>query len=248
VSSSHCAVLYIVTPDINRVVFLAQLLPSPKWKLVVDIGDTEEVSPSLPVSSTLTNDVRPEPEIKEDPVDLSLFANLHSAPPTAARASGDSQDTRINEVIGLLGEFTPSDPNSIHSPYLHGFMSLRLLMLRQSRTPAEEEFVKTMLDSFSSYTAGGRERSDIAAMLARDCMFLSQQQQIQQHQQMQHQAGPPFLGLGQSVLGGAASQSQSNTGLSLFGLPSTSSSLQNSPALTPIPVPGSVDSMSIVSN
>jgi hypothetical protein len=191
------------------------------------------------------NDVHSEPEIKADPVDLSIFASLYSEPPAAARTSTDTQDTRINEVIGLLGEFASSDPNSLHSPYLHGFMSLRLLLLRQSRTLEEEEFVKTMLDSFSSYTAGGRDRSDIAAMLARDCMFLSQQQQIQQ--QMQQQAGPPFLGLGQSVLGQTSSQSQSNTGLSFFDLQFTSSSLQNSPAVTPIPVPGSADSMSIVS-
>ena len=197
-----------------------------------------------------------EPEIR-DPGDLSLLANLNSSVPAATAVSSAplasaSKDNRINEVIGLLGEFTPSDPSSPLSPYLSGFMSLRLLLLRQSRTQEEEDFVKTMLDSFSSYTAGGRERSDIAVMLARDCMFLTQQQQQQNSQNQavpavaSSSSGQAFLGLGQNMVGNPSSQS--NTGLSLFGLPSTSSSLQNSPALTPIPVPGTVDSMSIVSN
>jgi hypothetical protein len=118
-------------------------------------------------------------------------------------------------------------------------MSLRLLLLRSSHTVEEEELSRTILDSFSSYSAGGRERSDIAVMLARDYMFLSQQQQQ-----------PPFFGLGQGMAGPAAAAPAPSisSGLSLFGLPSTSSSLQNSPALAPIPVQGSVDYMSIVSD
>lgn len=195
-------------------------MPSPKWKLVVDIGDhsTPDEAPSNAGSSgTATVDD------KREVADLSLLSEWSSVP--VEGPTNNWKDSRIKDVVELLGEFTPSDTSSTLSPYLPGFMSLRLLLLRQSRTDEEEEFVKTMLDSFSSYTAGGRRRSDIALMLARDCMFLSHQQQNQQPND------------------GAAPGSAAN----FFGLPPTNS-FSNSPALAPIPIPGSVDSMSIVSD
>lgn len=225
-------------------------MPSPKWKLVVDIGDPEESTSSLSLADNIPGEIVDEQEIKTNE-DLNLLANFGvdgSLPVTTESRSTDGRDPRIHEVIGLLGEFTPSDPGSPLQAYLSGFMSLRLLLLRQSRTPDEEDLVNTMLDSFSSYTAGRRERADIAVMLARDYMFLLSQQQSNTHfqnhhfnQQQHFHNGQPFLG--QSALSGQAS----NLGLSVFGLPSISSSLQNSPALTPIPAPGP-DSMSIVSN
>jgi len=234
--------------------FIVQLMPSPKWKLVVDIGDVEETLPSVANSASVSMELPQESESRSND-DLNIFAQFSTTPVASASVTqtvdykeprpAGTRDLRIDEVVSLLGEFTPSDPNSPLAAYLSGFMSLRLLLLRSTRSPEEEEFVKTMLDSFSSYTAGGRSRSDIAIMLARDCMFLlNQQQQAQQF----HQQGQPFLGLSHSVMTGPSAQVHSNTGLSLFGLPSTSSSLQNSPALTPIPIPGSIDAMSIVSN
>jgi hypothetical protein len=102
----------------------------------------------------------------------------------------------------------------------------------------EDELTRTILDSFSSYTAGGRARADIAVMLARDYMFLGQQQQQQPHYAYQSRG----------MMSSEAPIPSNSSGLSLFGLPSTSSSLQNSPALTPIPMPGSIDALSIVSN
>jgi hypothetical protein len=160
-------------------------------------------------------------------------------PPPQPLSQLRRRSTRIDEVVSLLGEFMPSDPNSPMAPYVSGFMSLRLLLLRPLRAAEDEELTRTILDSFSSYTAGGRARADIAVMLARDYMFLGQQQQQQ-----------PFLGLSQGMMSSlaAAPVPSNSSGLSLFGLPSTSSSLQNSPALAPIPVPGSIDSLSIVSN
>ncbi|GAX28508.1 hypothetical protein FisN_12Hh127 [Fistulifera solaris] len=226
-----------------------KLMPSPKWKLVVDIGENEESPSSLSIADNLVEEINDVAEIKTSE-DLNLLANFGvdtGRPVRNESRSADGRDPRVNEVIALLGEFTPSDPGSPLQPYLSGFMSLRLLLLRQSRTPEEEDLVNTMLDSFSSYTSGRRERADIAVMLARDCIFLLSQQlsvsQLQNHhfQQQPFQNGQPFLG--HNALSGQGS----NIGLSVFGLPSTSSSLQNSPALTPIPAPGP-DSMSIVSN
>ena len=146
-------------------------------------------------------------------------------------------------VISLLGKYMPSDPLSPLGTYVSGFMSLRLLLLRSQRTQEEEQLVNTMLDSYSSYASGGREESDIAVMLARDFMFLNQQPQSNSL----FGTGPDSLNQ-QQPAEEASAAAPSNSGLSLFGLPSTSSSLENSPALTPIPAPGSIDALSIVSN
>lgn len=196
---------------------MSQLMPSPKWKLVVDIGETEPAStiPSTSVSPSST-------------VAVSDKESVDSC-----------KDARINEVVSLLGQHMPSEPASPLSSYLPGFMSLRLLLLRPSRTIEEEELVRTMLGSYSSYSTGGRSKSDIAVMLARDYMFLAQQQNQPQQQ--------PFLCLGQSMM----SLAPATTNLDYFGLSSSSSiaSFHDSPALSPIPVSAGTitDNLSIVS-
>jgi hypothetical protein len=232
-------------------------MPSPKWKLVVDIGDIEVEAPAATSavvaashSAHMTNDVYQQlshTDLKDhhdirDSHDFGLLAESVSVPAATVASmpiaiAGDMRDTRINEVVTLLGESMPSDPNAPFANYLSGFMSLRLLLLRQSRSLDDEELVRTILESYTSYSASGRDRPDIAIMLARDYIFLSQQ--LSQN---------AFLGLGQSMMSAANQGASNNSGLSLFGLPSTSFSLQNSPALTPIPAPGAIDSMSIVSN
>jgi len=217
-------------------------MPSPKWKLVVDIGEAEAPAPSDGADGFNISATDASLDIKQEASDTPLLQSA-TASASAPVGAGQSKDSRIDEVVALLGRHMPSDPNSPLVPYVSGFMSLRLLLLRPSRSAEEEELVRTVLDSFSSYSSGGREQSDIAVMLARDYLFLSQQQQ-------QHS----FFDLGQSMVHQqpktqAESAAASNSsGLSLFGLPSTRSSLQNSPALTPIPAPGSIDLLSIVSN
>jgi hypothetical protein len=226
---------------------ILQLMPSPKWKLVVDIGEEEEVgegSPSAFAFAAQLAELHTDVGLK-DPADLNLLESLGSCTQTATLSTEprEGNDSRISDLISLIGEFMPSDPASPLAVYVPGFMSLRLLLLRQSRMVEEQELVNTILDSFSSYAAGGRERSEIAVMLARDFTYLSKQHH-HSHQYVQH-PGQGFLGLGSSMIGAST---QGGSGLSLFGLPSTSSSLQNSPALTPIPIPGSIDAISIVSN
>ncbi len=185
---------------------------------MVDIGEPEAttaIAPGTAISST------------------AAAANNAGSATASIAASDEGRDNRIDEIISLLGEFMPSDPSSNLSPYLSGFMSLRLLLLRPTRSPEEEELVSTMLSSFSSFTAGGRSRVDIAVMLARDFMFLNQQSQ-----QM------PFLGIGQAMMG---SRPAPQSGFSLFGLSSIDvSSIENSPAMAPIS--SAPDCLSIVSN
>ena len=213
-------------------VFDAQLLPSPKWKLVVDIGEPEESPAVSAAASTTAADTS-----------TGMSEGNEGYSPCATTVNG--KDSRIDDVVSLLGEYMPSDPASTMAPYLSGFMSLRLLFLRPSRSAEEEELARTMLDSYSSYSAGGRSRSDIAVMLARDFMFLSQQQQVAPPAQQVTQQNN-FLGLGQQHNQMHAPPAQ--PGMSLFGLPSTTRSIQNSPALTPIPALGIIDELSIVSN
>lgn len=208
-------------------------MPSPKWKLVVDIGDVEETIPLATASTTQAQEQTQQVQSGNKEMNDFSLLTAEAGPTPAIQTSFDTakKDPRVDQIIALLGEFMPTDPHSAASNYLSGFMSLRLLLLRPTRSLEEEELIRTILDSFTSYSAGGRARSDIAMMLARDFIFLSQQQ-------------ASFLGYGSGLMAG---NGPASSGLSVFGLPSTNSSLQNSPALTPIPAPGIIDALSIVS-
>ncbi len=148
-----------------------------------------------------------------------------------ADVANGGRDPRIDDVVSLLGELMPSDPNSPLSPYLSGFMSLRLLLLRSSRNPEEQERARTMLDSYTSYSQGGRSKADIGIMLARDYMFLAQNNQ-QQPIQQQPQAQANFFNLGQG--------SSANLSGNSFDI-----DVHNSPMLGPI---STTDNLSIISN
>ncbi|KAL3903060.1 MAG: hypothetical protein SGILL_010592, partial [Bacillariaceae sp.] len=137
---------------------LTKLLPTPKWKLVVDVG---------------------------------------SSPPKPDDAK--ASDKRIQELLKLLAEHIPTHRNSPYSPYLPGFTSLRLMLLKRNRTTEDDDLLSTMLESYSSYLSSGREPSEIAWMMARDYMLLTQPanqagssmpqsiQSIQQQQVLQQQ-------------------------------------------------------------
>lgn len=141
-----------------------RLLPSPKWKLVVDVGKQQE-QPQQHVANT--QDQHQQQQQQQQQQDLN----------SSAASPGEDPAALSSEVISIFGEHMPSDPSSPAFAYLQGFMSLRLLLLRQNRGAQEQDLVNTMLSSYSSYKAGGRTPADIALMLARDFMFLSQQQQ-----------------------------------------------------------------------
>lgn len=220
-------------------------MPSPKWKLVVDIGEPETLIPvhsNVSVSNIMSVSTTVEGHSQGDEAPMGL---------DQSHDTGDGRDIRIDQVISLLGEYMPSDPTSMLSSYLPGFMSLRLMLLRPSKTPEEEEMIRTLLGSYSSYSAGGRAKNDTAVMLARDYMFLHQQHQQHpfQHQQQPQQQAQPFLGQGSPNMMQASAPSH---GYSFYGLGSQapdSAGTYNSPALAPIPMSGNNggDSVSIVS-
>lgn len=218
-------------------------MPSPKWKLVVDVGEPEPVHHQVRHSQMNLSDV------------VTSNADIRSESNEESVLTGDvflenvednGRDSRIQQVIALLGEYMPSDTSSPLASSLPGLMSLRLMLLRRSRSPEEDEMVRTILGSYSSYSVGGRTKDDIAVMLARDFMFLLRQQPSPQ-QQAQSQS---FLG--QSLSNNMMQSDASDMGYSFFGLgPTPSRSMSNfhaSPSLAPIPMSGNInDSVSIVS-
>jgi hypothetical protein len=194
--------------------FLFQLLPSPKWKLVVDVGEAEPI----PVENDNASAIQGGADVNDI---CSDGEKVHGG-----------KDPRIDAVVSLLGEFMPSDPNSALAPFLSGFMSLRLLLLRSSRSPEEEDRARTMLDSYTSYSLGGRSKADIGILLARDYMFLLQQPAIN-IQPMQ----ASFFNLGQGTANAAQAPSLSGN---FFDF-----DVHHSPMLGPISIN---DTLSIVSN
>jgi len=128
------------------------MLPSPKWKLVIDV-ETAATGPSEYVSTTI-------------PPNIAQFDD-----------SRKSQD-----IVSLLGEIMPADSSSPVASYLPVFMSLRLLLLQQNRSNTENEMVKTILGSYSAYKSGGRTPQEIAVLIATDYSFLMQRTMQKQSQ------------------------------------------------------------------
>ena len=110
------------------------------------------------------------------------------ADPEQSATLGGQVDSRANDLLLLMRTYTPADKNSPLAVYLPGFTSLRLLLEMRSKSPREEELAQTLVESYSSYCQSGRTPSDVAWMVARDYMLLSQHQQPQQHQQLSQQA------------------------------------------------------------
>lgn len=187
----------------------SKLVPSPKWKLVVDIGRVRESSPTPETTSSYANNP------------------LNPAGTETNQASETTKDVRTEELVALLGEHMPHDPNSPYSSFLPGLMSLRLMLLKPTRTEKEKEVEGTLLSSYSSYLSSGRSKQDITLMIARDFMFLKEQQQPQQEAHSQHhfQSQQPLqVSQHQQInLLQNSSSLQNNSSLMMGGYPSTNS-------------------------
>ncbi len=134
-------------------------LPNPKWKLVVDVGNDN-------ISSNQVNS------------SLNVSASTNSCNGNFQQDKQFGEVTKqIGEVVKLLGEHMPSDPSSPLVAYAPGYISLRLMLLNDVRSDQENEWMRILLGSYSSYASAGRNNHDIAALLARDFMFLQQQSQ-----------------------------------------------------------------------
>jgi len=133
-----------------------KLLPTPKWKLIVDVS------------------VTPEEDSRNRSTEILQKISSH---PASDAAPAHPSDTIIDKIIRLLGDEMPSSLSSNIPTQVQNLMSLRLLLLRPRRSVQEEEIVNTISGSYSSYSKSRRTESDIAIMLAHDFMFLTQAQQ-----------------------------------------------------------------------
>lgn len=155
---------------------LKLLNPAPRWKLVVDVGPAKGVNAGKNCPSSLH-----QPPAMQKAV---------AAPPSPSSSNPleDVKNKKINDLIFLLGEQIPLDMDSALGQQIHGIMSLRLILLRPSRTPEEEALVTTILVLYESYLQAGRPSQDIACMLARDfCFHL--QHGVQQQMMMSFSQG-----------------------------------------------------------
>eukprot|EP00816_Leptocylindrus_hargravesii_P001693 CAMPEP_0196805590 /NCGR_PEP_ID=MMETSP1362-20130617/5381_1 /TAXON_ID=163516 /ORGANISM="Leptocylindrus danicus, Strain CCMP1856" /LENGTH=735 /DNA_ID=CAMNT_0042178607 /DNA_START=268 /DNA_END=2475 /DNA_ORIENTATION=+ len=130
----------------------AHYMPSPKWKLVVECGHRNFSRSSRSNSSSDT------------------ISKPHEKKP--GEKKGNAEEKTSDEIVFLLGEHMPSDATSPSASYLAGFMSLRLMLLRSTRSSQEDEWVRILVGSYQSYRSSARSGKDIAMLLARDCMFL----------------------------------------------------------------------------
>lgn len=128
---------------------MTKLMPSPKWKLVVDVGAPVEPAP----------------------------ANSTDA---AEKQEGSSPGHNADSLLRLLTELMPTTTNSPLAPYLSGFTSLRMMLLKPIKTQQEGSLVSCVVQSYASYMSTGRPLSDIALLVVRDFMALSQTPQAQQ--------------------------------------------------------------------
>lgn len=122
---------------VNRVAEeLTSLLPTPRWKLVVEVGE--------------------------------------GAPPQASEvASGE--DPRISELLAMLEANMPKDQHAPLAPLLPGLTSLRLLLVKPTRTLEESESLDVALNTYESYKLEGRSASEIIGLTSRTFMVMSRQ-------------------------------------------------------------------------
>lgn len=146
---------------------MTKLMPSPKWKLVVDVGAMLSIPPT---------------ENDEDPVNPSQIEGKQDVNACSGGAEG---------LLKLLTELMPTTMTSPLSPYLPGFTSLRMILLKPTKTHHEEELLHCMIQSFESYLSTGRSQQDLAMLVVRDFMAMTQEQHVFQNAVSTAAAVPP---------------------------------------------------------
>lgn len=133
----------------------AKLLPTPKWKLVIDMSSSVGAASSC----------------AQKPA-FSYVAGSNNNGNLSAQEKKPNHETddQITQIINILGDEL-SDINAAPSK-VQNLTGLRLFLLKSTLTQQEEEIKTTLLSSFSSYLGCGRPNSDIAVMLGRDFSFL----------------------------------------------------------------------------
>ena len=151
---------------------LQKLNPCPRWKLVVDLRSGNDNALSSTSHQVSASPLQPnQSEINEADIIKS---------------------SQIKELISIIGENMPSDYSSPLGEQINDIMSLRLVLLKSSRSPEEEELVDAILLMFDSYLKAGRSRADISQMVTRDYAFHLLEHKRNQQQLQQRNRGPSF--------------------------------------------------------
>jgi hypothetical protein len=144
----------------------SKLLPTPKWKLVIDMSSiVPQASNSQHASKSSFSFIS-----ASNDVDSSVMSPV-------------PKDPRIDEIVNLLGEQLSSNISAVTAADVEGLTGLRLFLLKSNRTHQEREIEGTLLGSYSSYLGCGKSKTEVATMLSRDYSFLTklppQSQQVQ---------------------------------------------------------------------
>jgi len=172
---------------------LDKFSPEPKWKLVIDMGDSTGVH--APASSVT---LPPQPGAGVNGNDFNAVTNssgtsmLHvgateplsvGSVSTGSLGSNIAADAHEEEqrIAVLLGDHIPmseltGDGTSSQADLIHQFMSLRLLLLRSPsrRSDTENELIDIVRKSYLGYSRDGRRaHKDIAMLLVKDWQYLN---------------------------------------------------------------------------
>lgn len=147
-----------------------KLVPTPRWKLVIDVGYPSSaefghcrVQPGPIAQKPSFHDIVPKDLPAGDHDDIFQFFEDKVSNPK----------NHIKDIIQLLGvELSRCVNSEVNHIDLHSLTGLRLLLLRTNRTAEEEEIASTIIGSYSSYVGNGSAVTDVAHMLARDYKFL----------------------------------------------------------------------------
>ena len=131
------------------------------------------------IQNAISSNWNPNPtwimELDSDMADDKMEPVAPSSPPSLqplsrqSTMSNDSDKKSIDfEIANLLAEHMPMD----NSPLSSGFVPLRLVLLRPTRSPQEEEIVSILRRSYNGYLMIQRPLRDIALLLVQDYMLL----------------------------------------------------------------------------
>ena len=172
---------------IERIVAgLSRYTPTPKWKLVVEMGESQ---PEPTESSTrlmhYEHNISTTKKGIQVPHSVSM-ASMTDQHDKLAPASICMEETHEEEqhIASLLGQHMPISQLALGSgatdmSMLPFFMSLRLLLLRapNRRSLQEAEKVDMIIKSYRGYQQGERKHKQIVDLLVQDWRYLSQNEE-----------------------------------------------------------------------
>lgn len=170
---------------IERVVAgLSRYSPNPKWKLVVEMGESQP-EPSESSSRLLhykhnSNIAQKAMQVPHSVSMASIDTDLQNklAPASICLEETQEEEQLIASLLGQhmpISQLAPGDRASDIS-LLPFFMSLRLLLLRapNRRSAQEADKVDLIIKSYRGYVQGDRTEKQIVDLLVQDWRYLSQ--------------------------------------------------------------------------